>query len=47
MKDSGWKFDKYDSMTVSYYKTTELDGSSCVKIPLRSLVILDIENDEK
>ena len=33
MKDSGWRFDEIDSMTVCFYKTGELNGSKYVKIP--------------
>ena len=33
MKDSGWRFDKLVSMTIYFYKTKELNGSSYVKIP--------------
>ena len=47
MKDSGWRFDKINSMTINFYKTNELNGSSYVKIPLRSSSILNIENDDK
>ena len=36
MEDSGWRFDKINSMTVYFYKTNELDGSNYFKIPLRS-----------
>ena len=35
MKDSGWRFDKLNSMTVYFYKTGELNGSNYVKVPLR------------
>ena len=35
MKESGWTFDKINSMKISFYKTTELNGTSYVKIPLR------------
>ena len=34
-------------MTIYFYKTDELKGSSYVKIPLRSSAILNIENDDK
>ena len=34
MKESGWVFDKLVSMTIYFYKTNELNGSSYVKIPL-------------
>ena len=47
MKDSGWRFDKFNSMTIYFYETTELNGSNYVKIPLRSNAILNIENDDK
>ena len=47
MKDSGWRFDKFNSMTVYFYKTGEKDGVSYVKTPLRSSAILIIENDDK
>ena len=45
--ESGWKFDKIISMKISFYKTTELDGTSYVKIPLRSNAILNIQNNDK
>ena len=35
-KESGWIFDKINSMRIRFYKTEELNGSSYVKIPLRS-----------
>ena len=47
MKDSGWRFDKIISMTIYFYKTQELNGSSYVKLPLRSNAILNIQNDDK
>ena len=47
MKDSGWRFDKVNSMTVYFFKTNELNGSYYVKIPLRSNAILNIENNDK
>ena len=47
MKDSGWRFDKINSMTIYFYKTTEMNGSNYVKIPLRSNAILNIENNDK
>ena len=43
MKDSGWRFDKINSMTIYFYKTNEMNGSNYVKIPLRSNTILNIE----
>ena len=47
MKDSGWRFDKLFSMTISFYKTNEMNGSNYIKIPLRSNAILNIENNDK
>ena len=42
VKDSGWRFDKINSMTVYFYKTVEMNGSNYAKIPLRSNAILNI-----
>ena len=47
MKDSGWRFDKVNSMTIYFYTTGELNGSNYVKIPLRTNAILIIENNDK
>ena len=47
MKESGWIFDKINSMKISLNKTTELNGTSYVKIPLRSNAILNIQNNDK
>ena len=47
MKESGWIFDKINSMKISFYKTTEMNGTSYVKIPLRSNVILNIQNNDR
>ena len=46
-KESGWIFDKINSMKISFYKTTEMNGTSYVKIPLRSNAILNIQNSDK
>ena len=46
-KESGWIFDKINSMKISFYKTTELNGTSFVKIPLRSNAILNVQNNDK
>ena len=47
MKDSGWRFDKINSMTIYFYKTSEMNGSNYIKIPLRSNAILNVENNDK
>ena len=47
MKESGWVFQTVNSMTISYYNTGNMDGSSYVKIPLRSSAILNFRNDNK
>ena len=47
MKDSGWRFEKNNSMTIYFYKTDEMNGSNYIKIPLRSNAILNIGNNDK
>ena len=47
MNESGWIFDKLKSMKISFYKSTELNGTSYVKIPLRSNAILNFQNNDK
>ena len=47
MKESGWIFDKSNSMKILFYKSTELNGTSYVKIPLRSNAILNVQNNDK
>ena len=46
-KESGWIFDKINSMKILFYKTEELNGTSYVKLPLRSNAILNIQNNDK
>ena len=47
MKDSGWSFDKFISMTIFFLETAELNGSNYLKIPLRSSALLNFETDDK
>ena len=47
LKDSSWRFDKIISMTIYFYKTQELNGSSYVKLLLRSNALLNIQNEDK
>ena len=47
LKDSGWIFDKIISMKISFYKTTEMNGTSYIKIPLRTSAILNVQNNDK
>ena len=47
MKESGWIFDKTNSKKISFYKNGELNGTSYVKIPLRSSAILNVQNNDK
>ena len=47
MKDSGWRFDKINTMTVYFYKTGIMIGSIYIIIPVRSNAILNIENNDK
>ena len=46
-KESGWIFDKINSMKISFYKTKELDGTSYVRIPLRTSAVLNVQNIDK
>ena len=46
-KESGWIFDQINSMKISFYKTIELNGTSFIKIPLRSSAILNIQNNDR
>ena len=46
-KESGWFFDKINSMKISFFKTIELNGTSYVKIPLRSNAILNIQDFDR
>ena len=46
-KESGWIFDKINSIKIKFYKTGELKCSIYVKNPLRSNAILNIENKDK
>ena len=45
-KESGWIFDIINSMKTSFYKTAELNGSTSVKILLRSNANLNFKNDD-
>ena len=47
MKESEWRFDKSNSMTIYFFQTGIINGSNYNKIPLRSNAILKIENDDK
>ena len=46
-KESGWIFDKNNSMKIRFYKTDELNGSSYVKFPLRANASLNVQNNDK
>ena len=46
-KESGWIFDKITSRKIGFFKTGELNGSSYVKVPLRSNAILNKEIIDK
>ena len=45
--DSGWIFDKTNSMETRFHKIGELKASSCVKLPLRSFALTNFQNDDK
>ena len=42
LKESGWIIDKINSMKIKFYKTSELNESSYVKVPLRSNALINI-----
>ena len=46
-KESGWVFDKTNSMKLSVYKIGELNSTFYVNFPLRSNATLNIENNYK
>ena len=46
-KESGLIIDKINSMKIRFHRTSELNGSSYVKIPLRSTALIKIKNDDK
>ena len=46
-KDNGWRFNQYIPMTLRFFKTTELNGSSHRKNPKGSSAILNSDNDDK
>ena len=45
-KESGWMFDRINSMKISFYKTVELNGTSHVKIQLRLNAISNVQNND-
>ena len=47
MCESGWNFQRVNSMTISFYNTGSMDGSTYVKLPLRSSAIINVKNDDK
>ena len=40
-KESGWIFDKINSMKNKFFKTGELNGTSYIKIPLGSNALIN------
>ena len=46
-KEFGWIFDKINSMKIRFSETGELNGSSYVKVPLRSNALINIKNNDK
>ena len=48
-KDSCWRFDKINSMVVYFYKTSEMNDSNYIKIPLMSILntILNVESIDR
>ena len=46
-KESGWIFDKTNSMKIRLNNIGELNGSPYVKIPLRSNALVKIKNNDQ
>ena len=46
MNGSGWRFNKFNTMSKYSYKTVEMNSLCYVKISLRSNAILNIQNDD-
>ena len=46
-KESGWIFDKNNSMKTRFYKIVELNGTNYVKSPSRSNVLINIKNNDE
>ena len=46
-KESGWFFDKTNSMEVKFLKTGKLSGSNYAKKPLRTSALIKYKNDDK
>ena len=44
-KESGWIFDKIESMKRRFYKTGEMNGSSYVRIPLSFSALKNVKNN--
>ena len=46
-KSSCWRFDKFISMTLCFYKTTEIKSKNHVKFLFNSPALLNTQDDEK
>ena len=46
-KKSGWIFERTNSMKIRSYKTGILNGSSYVKIPLRTNALINVKNNDE
>ena len=46
-KESGWIFDKLNSLRTRFFKTGELNRSSYVRIPLKSSALISNKHDDK
>ena len=47
MKQSGWNFQRINTMGIYFHKSGEINGSNYVKLPLRNSAILYIENKDR
>ena len=47
MKESFWNFQRNTTMSISFYKSGEINGTSFVKIPIGTSALINNENDDK
>ena len=47
MRDSAWKFQRSNTMELSFYKLGELNGSIYVNVPLRNSALLNFKGNDK
>ena len=46
-KISGWRFDKFNSLTKFFHGITDLNGKNYLKTPIRNSATLQIKENDK